>query len=266
MRCPKCGTESNSWAEYCSNCGTSLSPTCPSCGAVLEVGMRFCSQCGNRITFNHDIESTPEEKPQISSLRNPPRIQDEAYERRMVTVLFADIVGFSTFSEQIDPEHLLEIMQGVYPCLLEPIQGYAGTVVQVMGDGVLAYFGAPIAKEDDPQRAIMAALEMVKRVEGYAAQIPPERGLGNFNVRVGINTGLVVVGDMHPEKHLEYIALGDAVILAFRLQQNAPPGGVLVSQATYRHVHGLFDESKGSPAKWANLPGAVAEACAFSIA
>ncbi len=159
----------------------------------------------------------------------------------MVTILFADIVSFSTLSEHIDPEDLVEIMRSAYPCLLKPLQDHAGTVVQVMGDGVLAYFGAPFAQEDDPERAILAGLEIVARVKAYAAQLRRERGLEKFNVRVGINTGLVVVGEMNPEKHLEYIALGDAVILAARLQQNAPPDAVLVSQATYRHVSGLFD-------------------------
>ncbi len=165
----------------------------------------------------------------------------------MVTILFADIVSFSTLSEHIDPEDLVEIMRSAYPCLLKPLQDHAGTVVQVMGDGVLAYFGAPFAQEDDPERAILAGLEIVARIKAYAGQLRRERGLEKFNVRVGINTGLVVIGEMNPEKHLEYIALGDAVILAARLQQNAPPDGVLVSQATYRHVNGLFDVTTQVP-------------------
>ncbi len=165
----------------------------------------------------------------------------------MVTILFADIVSFSTLSEHIDPEDLVEIMRSAYPCLLKPLRDHAGTVVQVMGDGVLAYFGAPFAQEDDPERAILAGLEIVARIKAYAGQLRRERGLEKFNVRVGINTGLVVIGEMNPEKHLEYIALGDAVILAARLQQNAPPDGVLVSQATYRHVNGLFDVTPQAP-------------------
>jgi class 3 adenylate cyclase/tetratricopeptide (TPR) repeat protein len=159
----------------------------------------------------------------------------------MVTILFADIAGYSTLSEALDPENLLEIMSRAYPCLLEPIQNHAGTVIQVMGDGVLAYFGTPIAKEDDPERAILAGLEIINRIETYACQLQEDPGLEKFNVRVGINTGLVVVGDLNPDKHLEYLALGDAVNLAARLQQLAPPDGLLISHETYRHVKGLFD-------------------------
>lgn len=165
----------------------------------------------------------------------------------MVTILFADIVSFSTLSEHIDPEELLEIMREAYPCLLEPVQRHNGTVVQVLGDGVLAYFGAPQAQEDDPERAIRAGLEIVARIREHAGQLRLEHGLANFSVRVGINTGLVVIGEMDPKKHLEYAALGDAVNLTARLQQNAPPGGVLVSHATYRYVRSLFDVQPQAP-------------------
>ena len=218
MRCPKCETEISSGASSCPNCGVRLSTQ-----------------------TDPDILVVPIRKRVPARKNNPPAIQSEGYERRMVTILFADIVSFSTLSEHIDPEELLEIMRQAYPCLLEPVQDHAGTVVQVMGDGVLAYFGTPLAQENDPERAVIAGLEIVERVKAYARRLRQERRLEKFNVRVGINTGLVVVGDLHPEKHLEYIALGDAVNLAARLQQNAPPDGVLVSQVTYQQVSGLFD-------------------------
>jgi class 3 adenylate cyclase/tetratricopeptide (TPR) repeat protein len=169
------------------------------------------------------------------------------FERRPVTILFADIVSFSTLSEHIDPEELLEIMRDAYPCLLEPVQRHKGTVVQIMGDGILAYFGAPLAQDDDPERAICAGLDIVARVNEYARQLRRERGLSSFSVRVGINTGLVVVGELSSDRHLEYSALGDAVNLAARMQQNAPPGSVMISHATYRHVRGLFDVQPQAP-------------------
>jgi class 3 adenylate cyclase/tetratricopeptide (TPR) repeat protein len=224
MRCPKCETEITSGATSCPNCG-----------------VRFSTQ------IDPDIQALPIKNTPPRTKHNPPAIQAEGYERRMVTILFADIVSFSTLSERIDPEVLLEIMRQAYPCLLEPVQAHAGTVVQVMGDGVLAYFGTPLAQENDPESAIIAGLEIVARIKAYARQLRQERGLEKFSVRVGINTGLVVVGDLHPEKHLEYIALGDAVNLAARMQQNAPPDGVLISQATYQHVYGLFDVLPQAP-------------------
>jgi predicted ATPase/class 3 adenylate cyclase len=218
MRCPKCETEMSNAATNCPNCGLRISPQ-----------------------IDPDTQASPHLASSTDPSSNLQAIQAENYERRMVTILFADIVSFSTLSEHIDPEVLVEIMRSAYPCLLKPLQDHAGTVVQVMGDGVLAYFGAPFSQEDDPERAILAGLEIVANIKDYARQLRRERGLEKFNVRVGINTGLVVVGEMNPEKHLEYIALGDAVILAARLQQNAPPDGVLISQATYRQVSGLFD-------------------------
>lgn len=249
MRCPKCETELTNGASFCSNCGAQINHPCPVCGAYTLPGALYCAHCGARLSTQ--IEAERQAPPlnnthSLSTLDTTP-IQDEGYERRMVTILFADIVSFSTLSEHFDPEELLEIMREAYPCLLEPVQHHAGTVVQVMGDGVLAYFGTPFAQEDDPERAIIAGLEIVARIKAYAKLLRQERSLERFNVRVGINTGLVVVGDISPDKNLAYIALGDAVNLAARLQQNAPHGGVLISHATYRHVHGLFDVLPQAP-------------------
>jgi class 3 adenylate cyclase/tetratricopeptide (TPR) repeat protein len=241
MFCPQCKAEIVNGAHYCSNCGAQLTLACPICAAQVQAGANFCAQCGAQIPPKVETSPTPS---QISDPAPPPSplpIQSEGYERRMVTILFADIAGYSTLSETLDPENLLEIMSRAYPCLLEPIKNHDGMVVQVMGDGVLAYFGTPIAKEDDPERAILAGLAITSRIQTYAQLLRQEQGLEKFNVRVGINTGLVVVGDLNPDRHLEYIALGDAVNLAARLQSIAPPDGVLISHETYRLVQGMFD-------------------------
>ena len=222
---------------------------CSKCGADAPSGAKFCAQCGERLTFKVNPDQAPEKKvdgflaPSSETLLS----QTEPYERRVVTVLFADIVGFTSFSELIDPEELTEIMRCVYPCLLEPIHAYQGSVVQVMGDGVLAYFGAPVAHEDDAERAILSGLEIVNRVRINAKKLKEEKGIDNIQVRVGINTGLVVVGEMNPEKFLDYIALGDTVNLADRLQKNAPGNGVLINHTTYQQVRGLFITEKQAP-------------------
>jgi predicted ATPase/class 3 adenylate cyclase len=195
--------------------------------------------------IEHPVEQVKE--PSSMSQFKPLPIQSEGYERRMVTILFADIVHYSSLSEVLDPEHLLEIMHEAYPCLIEPIQAQDGMIVQVMGDGILAYFGTPNGKEDDPERAVIAGLEIITRIKAYAEKLREEKNLESFQIRVGINTGLVVVGDLNPDKHLEYIALGDAVNLAARLQQIAPPDGVLISQETYRLIRGLFDVVPQAP-------------------
>ena len=244
MRCPKCETETTNGARFCSNCGAQFPITCPICGTTTEAEATFCPQCGARLSAHSTVKI--KRTPAIAPVAHRSK-QTAGYERRLVTILFADIVGFSSLSEFIDPEELLEIMHEAYPCLLEPVQHHDGTVVQVLGDGVLAYFGTPQAREDDPEHAIRAGLEIVVRIAEYAGRLYQERNLPNFSVRVGINTGLVVVGELSTERHLEYKALGDAVNLAARLQQNAPPGAVLVSHATYRHVRGLFEVQPQAP-------------------
>ncbi len=243
MQCPKCGFAISDQAIYCPNCGAQIKVTCPKCGAMTQAGATFCSQCGHRLGSPINIHIAAQRENDKSTLKTSVSLQPsiDPYERRVVTILFADIAGYSGISEKIDPEYLADIMRDAYPCLLEPIRKYDGLIVQVMGDGVLAYFGTPSAREEDPERAVMAGLKIVTRVQLYAKKLIEKRILEDFHVRVGINTGLVVVGEMNPEKHLSYVALGDAVNLAARLQQNAPNDCVLISYSTYQQIRGLFD-------------------------
>ena len=168
-------------------------------------------------------------------------------ERRIVTILFSDVKGSTAMAEDLDPEDVMEIMDGAFDYLIEPIYRHEGTVARLMGDAILAFFGAPIAHENDPERACRAALEIVAGVNEYAARLEAERGIGGFNVRVGINTGLVVVGEVGSDLRVEYTAMGDAINLAARMEQNAPVGGILISHDTYRHVRGLFDVHAPAP-------------------
>jgi class 3 adenylate cyclase len=164
-----------------------------------------------------------------------------AGERRMVTILFSDVKGSTAMAEELDPEDVMEIMDGAFDVLIEPVYPYEGTLARLMGDAILAFFGAPIAHEDDPERACRAALEIVEGARAYALRLERERGIEGFNVRVGINTGLVVVGEVGSDLRVEYTAMGDAINLAARMEQSAPPGGILIAHDTYRHVRGVFD-------------------------
>jgi class 3 adenylate cyclase len=132
-------------------------------------------------------------------------------ERRLVTILFSDVKGSTAMAEDLDPEDVMEIMDGAFDVLIEPIYRYEGTLARLMGDAVLAFFGAPIAHEDDPERAIRAALDIIEGAKEYAAKLEEERGIFGFNVRVGINTGLVVVGEVGSDLRVEYTAMGDAM-------------------------------------------------------
>ena len=166
-------------------------------------------------------------------------------ERRVITALFCDVVNSTGLAEKFDPEDWTDVMNRAYERLNTPILRYEGTVAKLMGDAVLAFFGAPVAHEDDPQRAVLAALDMIAAIGLFREEIKKELGI-DFNVRVGINTGPVVVGEVGSARAMEYTAMGDAVNVAARMEQTAAPGTVQVSQDTYRLIEPFFEcESLG---------------------
>jgi predicted ATPase/class 3 adenylate cyclase len=161
-------------------------------------------------------------------------------ERRVVTILFSDVKGSTAMAEDMDPEDWAEIMGQAFEYLIAPIYRYEGTLARLMGDAILAFFGAPLAHEDDPQRAILAGLEIIEGIKPFCERVRAERGL-DFGVRVGINTGPVVVGDIGSDLAMEYTAMGDTVNVASRMEQTAQPGTVQIAEATYKLVGPLFE-------------------------
>ena len=161
-------------------------------------------------------------------------------ERRVVTMLFCDVRGSTQAAEAMDPEDWGDVINGAFEFMIKPIYRYEGIVARLMGDGLLAFFGAPIAHEDDPQRAILAGLDIVEEIRPYREQIQERHGV-DFDVRVGINTGLVVVGAVGSDLRMEYTALGDAINLASRMEQTAVPGTVQVAQDTFKLVKPMFE-------------------------
>jgi class 3 adenylate cyclase/tetratricopeptide (TPR) repeat protein len=155
-------------------------------------------------------------------------------------MLFCDVRGSTSMAEGLDPEEWTDVMNAAYEHLIPPVYRYEGTVARLMGDAILAFFGAPTAHEDDPQRAVMAGLEIVASIGLFRERLARERGL-DLNVRVGINTGPVVVGEVGSELRREYSAMGDAVNVAARMEQTAEPGTVQITEDTYRLVADLFD-------------------------
>ena len=155
-------------------------------------------------------------------------------------MLFSDLQGSTTAAEHLDPEDWAQIMNGAFERLIAPIYHYEGTVARMMGDAILAFFGAPIAHEDDPERAVRAGLAIVAEFASYRREVMKRWGV-DFDVRVGINTGLVVVGAVGSDLRVEYTAMGDAVNVAARMEQTADPGTVHISEATRRLVEGLFE-------------------------
>ena len=196
---------------------------CPTCGADNPQGARFCNACGERLG---DTSAASQEAP--------------SGERRVVTMLFCDVRGSTAMAEELDPEDWTDVMNEAFAHLIAPVVRHEGTVARLMGDAILAFFGAPTAHEDDPQRAVMAGLEIVSSITALREKVARERGL-DLNVRVGINTGPVVVGDVGSELKQEYSAMGDAVNVAARMEQTAEPGSVQITEDTYRLVADLFE-------------------------
>jgi class 3 adenylate cyclase len=167
-------------------------------------------------------------------------------ERKLVTALFTDIVGSTTLAEMMDPEDWRDVVSGAHARVSEAVYRYEGTIAQLLGDGVLAFFGAPLAHEDDAERALRAALDILDSVHAYAADLRRRNLTSDFQLRIGLNTGIVVVGDIGSDLHMEYLAIGDTVNLAARMQSAAAPDSILISENTYRHVSSLFDfEDRG---------------------
>ncbi len=195
---------------------------CPACGATNPLAARFCNACGASLE-----PEAPEDRGRSS-------------ERRVVTMLFCDVRGSTAMAETLDAEEWTDVMNLAYEQLIEPVIRHEGTVARLMGDAILAFFGAPTAHEDDPQRAVMAGLEIVSAIGPVRERLARERGL-DLEVRVGINTGSVVVGQVGSALRQEYTAMGDAVNVAARMEQTAEPGTVQITEDTYRLVADLFD-------------------------
>src|SRR5215212_8153838 len=197
---------------------------CPNCQTANPDGAKFCLNCGNQ-------------------LEAPARVEGE---RKYVTVLFADVVDSTGLGERLDPEQVAEIMNGVFAFLNTSVTKYGGTVARLLGDAIVAFFGAPVAHEDDAERAVRAGLDIQAAAREYAELVERDYGV-EFGVRVGINTGLAVLAAMGGELRTEYTAMGDTTNVAARMQSVAVPGSVLISPDTYHLVKELFEfEPRGA--------------------
>ncbi len=275
MDCPNCGRANRDRANFCRYCGAHFALACPRCRAVLPEDALFCDNCGHdlaRPSAAPEGQRPAKAQPAAAALTGtrasppagvpvsapapalsqyiPPELLRKLTaaretgvmvgERRVVTMLFCDVKGSTAAAEQLDPEDFTEIINGAFAHMIAPVYKYEGTLARLMGDAILAFFGAPIAHEDDPQRAVLAGLDITAAIAPYREQVQARWGI-DFNVRVGINTGLVVVGAVGSDLRLEYSAIGDAINLAARMEQTAIPGTVQIAHDTYRHIAGLFD-------------------------
>src|SRR3989441_872269 len=258
MDCPRCGTENPSGAKFCRGCGVRLDAICPACKHSNLPGSRFCNECGHQLLSDAQVPSgasappTPAQgasaPPSVKAGYTPKHLADKILktrsalegELRQVTVLFADLAGFSALAEQRDPEEIHAIVDRCFEMIATEVHRFEGTSNQYTGDGVMALFGAPIAHEDAPRRAAHAALAIQRAVRDLSRELAPrlERPL---EMRIGLNTGPVVVGKIGDDLRMDYTAVGDTTNVAARLQQNARPGSVLVGASTHRLIAGYFE-------------------------
>src|SRR5262245_13484879 len=244
MRCRSCRRDSPVNSRFCVECGAALPAACARCHAELAPSAKFCGACGERVA-THTGESTTAAAP---SIHTPKHLADRILtsrtllegERKQVTVLFADMRASMELVSDRDPEEARALIDPVLERMMDAVHAYEGTVNQVMGDGIMALFGAPVANEDHAVRACYAALRMQESVGAYAAEMLRERGTV-MQIRVGLNSGEVVVRAISSDLHLEYTAVGETTHLAARMEQLATPGTILRARDTLRIAEGQID-------------------------
>jgi class 3 adenylate cyclase/uncharacterized protein YcbX len=239
MRCPKCGTENREGAKFCKDCAAPIPGSCANCGATLQPGSKFCDQCGSPVS-GVVASSKAASTPSVLVLPEAAAASAAAGERKTVTALFADIKGSTELEQDIDPEEARALVDPVLELMIDAVRRYDGFVVQSTGDGIFALFGAPLAHEDHPQRALYAALRMQEESRRYGARLQSE-GRAPIEIRAGINTGEVVVRAIATGAgQVEYTPIGHTTNLASRLQGIARSGSIVVSGATRRLCEGYF--------------------------
>jgi len=247
VRCAKCQHENRKGAKFCDECGVRLQLTCPNCGLELRHQARFCDECGARI--DEAVPTSTAAIPRLADVharlqRNMPEslaaqmqtAADTEGENRIISILFADVSGSVAVTENMSPEDAADLISDCLKTMVDIILKYGGTINRFLGDSVLAFFGMPETHENDPERAVLAALEMREAVSKL-----------NLGMSTGINTGMVYVGAIGPDSHSEFTAMGTAVNLAARLEKEAEPGQILVGQATYRLTRRAFEYAPMQP-------------------
>jgi predicted ATPase/class 3 adenylate cyclase len=252
MKCSQCGFDSKPNKKFCTKCGSKLNLTCPNCDTEIEAGDDFCGECGQDLrpstkpttrdlSFDEKLTKIQKYLPKgltekILSQRD--RIEGE---RKQVTVMFCDMEGFTRLSEKLGSEDAYSIMDHVYEILIHKVHDYEGTVNEMTGDGIMALFGAPIAVEDAPQRAIRSAYSIHREMVKFNDKMKQEReSIPPLKMRIGIHSGPVVVGTLGNDLRVEFKAVGDTVNLASRMEELAEPGTTYVTGDTFMLTEGLF--------------------------
>jgi class 3 adenylate cyclase/tetratricopeptide (TPR) repeat protein len=247
MICPRCHADNPPNAAFCDECGAQLETACPNCGEANRRSAKFCRNCGQSISQAATSNAAPIAGIPAPETYVPKHLAEKILasrhilegERKQVTVLFADIRGSTSMVEGIDPEEAQKIIDPVLHIMMDAVHRYEGTVNQVLGDGVMALFGAPLAHEDHALRACYAALAMQVEIRHHRRKLGQSEESG-LHIGIGMNTGEVVVRSIGNDLNIEYSALGHTTHLAARMQELAGPGAVLLSSSTLRQVEGFI--------------------------
>src|SRR5712664_1512845 len=248
MQCAQCQHDNAPDLKFCGECGTPLALLCPACRTSNPAGNKFCRECGAPLAGGRSSAPVDAPRETTTALQakyatpqayTPKHLAEKILtskdalegERKGVTVMFSDVSGFTAMSEHLDPEEVHSIMDRAFEVILNEVHRYEGTINQFLGDGVMALFGAPIAHEDHAQRALGAALAIQEGLDPLRADVERDRAL-EFRMRIGINTGPVVVGAIGHDLRMDYTAVGDTTNLAARLLAIAKPGQIVTSRRT----------------------------------
>src|SRR5689334_12090992 len=234
MRCSKCGSDNREGRKFCAKCAAQLARLCPRCGAQNEWDEDFCEECAAPLA---QTSGALAKKPSEAPIRivEPPRVENVEGERKTVTALFADIKGSTELMRDLDPEEARAIIDPVLQLMMDAVHRYDGYIAQSTGDGIFAMFGAPVAHEDHPQRALHAALAIQQELRRWGERMK-SRGGPPLEARIGINTGEVVLRIVNTGGHTEYSPVGHTANLAARMQTVAPAGGIVISEECRRLV------------------------------
>jgi class 3 adenylate cyclase/tetratricopeptide (TPR) repeat protein len=252
MKCPKCESVNREGVKFCEECGAKFELVCPSCKAKIPLGKKFCGECGKNLTppseqaptefsFDQKIEKIQKYLPEGLTekiLSQKDRIEGE---RKQVTVMFCDMEGFTPLSEMLGIEEAYTIIDKIYEILIHKVHDYEGTVNEMTGDGIMALFGAPVALEDAPQRAIRSSLSIHREMAKFSDTLKQEKkDVPPLKMRIGIHTGPVVVGTVGNDLRVEFKAVGDTVNLASRMEGQAQPGTTYVTDDVFKLTEGFF--------------------------